>query len=217
MRRKFQEMKQVKLLSMADCNVLKLVSSYKNANTFVVEINEFDILMVDLGNYPIDELLKWISENNKNLIGLFLTHEHADHCYGVDLLKSKIEFTLYCSEKCDINMRDPKQNFSRYIEDFESFGIQSEAVVIKEGQTLNFNGFEILIMETPGHSPGSICLFAKNIAFTGDSILNNVESPLSFPHSSKTEYQQSKINILKKLNSETKIYPGHGEPFFYKF
>lgn len=202
---------------MADCNVLQFVSSYKNANTFVVEINEFDILMVDLGNYPIDELLKWISENNKNLIGLFLTHEHADHCYGVDLLKSKIEFTLYCSEKCDINMRDPKQNFSRYIEDFESFGIQSEAVVIKEGQTLNFNGFEILIMETPGHSPGSICLFAENIAFTGDSILNNVESPLSFPHSSKTEYQQSKINILKKLNSETKIYPGHGEPFFYKF
>jgi hydroxyacylglutathione hydrolase len=202
---------------MADCNVLKLVSSYKNANTFVVEINEFDILIVDLGNYPIDELLKFISENNKNLVGLFLTHEHADHCYGVDLLKSKIEFTLYCSEKCDINMRDPKQNFSRYIEDFESFGIQSEAVVIKEGQTLNFNGFELLIMETPGHSPGSICLFAENIAFTGDSILNNVESPLSFPHSSKKEYQQSKINILKKLNFETKIYPGHGEPFFYKF
>ncbi len=217
MLRRFQETKQVKLLSMADCNVLKLVSSYKNANTFVVEINEFDILIVDLGNYPIDELLKFISENNKNLVGLFLTHEHADHCYGVDLLKSKIEFTLYCSEKCDINMRDPKQNFSRYIEDFESFGIQSEAVVIKEGQTLNFNGFELLIMETPGHSPGSICLFAENIAFTGDSILNNVESPLSFPHSSKKEYQQSKINILKKLNFETKIYPGHGEPFFYKF
>tara|TARA_R110000823_G_scaffold91159_31_gene201022 strand:+ start:433 stop:1041 length:609 start_codon:yes stop_codon:yes gene_type:complete len=202
---------------MADFKILKLVSSYKNANTFVVEINEFDILIVDLGNYPTDELLKWIAFNNKKVVGLFLTHEHADHCYGVDLLKSKIEFTLYCSEKCDINMRDPKQNFSRYIEDFETFSIQSEAVVVKEGQTLNFNGFEILIMETPGHSPGSICLFAENIAFTGDSILNNVESPLSFPHSSKTEYQQSKINILKKLNSETKIYPGHGEPFFYKF
>lgn len=217
MLRKFHETKQVKLLSMADFNVVKLVSSYKNANTFVVEINEFDIIIVDLGNYPIDELLKWISVNNKNLLGLFLTHEHADHCYGVDLLKSKIEFTLYCSEKCDINMRDPKQNFSRYIEDFETFSIQSEAVVIKEGQTLNFNGFEILVMETPGHSPGSICLFAENIAFTGDSILNNIESPLSFPHSSKKEYQHSKINILKKLNFETKIYPGHGEPFFYKF
>jgi hydroxyacylglutathione hydrolase len=217
MLRKFQETKQVKLLFMADFNVLKLVSSYKNANTFIVEINEFDILIVDLGNYPIDELLKWMSVNNKKLLGLFLTHEHADHCYGVDLLKSKIEFTLYCSEKCEINMRDPKQNFSRYIEDFETFSILSEAVVIKEGQTLNFNGFEILVMETPGHSPGSICLFAENIAFTGDSILNNVESPLSFPHSSKKEYQHSKINILKKLNFETKIYPGHGEPFFYKF
>jgi len=199
---------------MADFNVLKLVNSYKNSNTFIVEINESDVLIIDLGNYPADELLNWLIVNKKKLLGLFLTHEHADHCYGVDLLKSKIEFTLYCSEKCEINMRNPKQNLSRYIEDFETFGIQSEAVIIKNGQILNFNGFEIAIMETPGHSPGSICLFAENIAFTGDTLLNNVESPLNFPHSNKKEYQQSKKKIIKKLNSETKIYPGHGDSFF---
>jgi hydroxyacylglutathione hydrolase len=200
---------------MADFKILQLVSSYKKANTYIVEINEFDILIIDLGNYPTEELLKWISLNNKNLVGLFLTHEHADHCYGVDILKSKIDFTLYCSEKCEINMRNPKQNFSRYIEDFETFGIQSEAIIIRDGQTLNFNGFEIIIMETPGHSPGSICIFAKNTVFTGDTILNNVESPLIFPHSSKKDHLQSKNKINKKLNSETIIYPGHGEPFYY--
>lgn len=199
---------------MADYNVLQLVSSYKNANTFIVEINKIDVIIIDLGNYPTDELLKWLVANNKKIVGLFLTHEHADHCYGVNLLKSKIEFTLYCSRKCEINMRNPKQNFSRYIEEFETFGIECEAVILRDKQILNFNGFEIVIMETPGHSPGSICLFFNNIAFTGDTILNDIESPLSFPHSNKIDYKKSISKIIEKLNSQTKIYPGHGEPFY---
>lgn len=198
---------------MARFNIIQLVSSYKNANTFIIEINDSDILIIDLGNYPTNELINWIKTNNKNLIGLFLTHEHADHCYGVDALKKSIDFTLYCSEKCEVNMRNPKQNFSRYIEEFQTFGVQSEASIIKDGQILNFDGFKVTIMETPGHSPGGICLVGEKTIFTGDTLLNNVESPLSFPHSNKKEYQESKKKILELLTPQHKIYPGHGEPF----
>lgn len=199
---------------MAEFSVLKFINPYKNANTFIIEINEFDVLIIDLGNYPIDELVSWLNFHNKTILGLFLTHEHADHCCGVDALKSKIDFTLYCSEKCEVNIRNSKQNLSRYIEDFEIFGIQSKAIIINDSQVMNFSGFELTIMETPGHSPGSICIFAENMVFTGDTILNNVESPLSFPHSSKTEYEQSKKKIFENLKPHTKIYPGHGESFF---
>lgn len=198
---------------MTGFKVLRFVSSYKNANTFIIEINEFDVLIIDLGNYPIDKLVEWLTVHKKNVLGLILTHEHADHCYGVDALKSKVDFTLYCSEKCEINMRNPKQNFSRYIDDFDTFGVQTDAVIVKDNQVLNFNGFELTIFETPGHSPGSICLFAENMVFTGDTILNNVESPLSFPHSNKLDYKKSKKRIFEKLRSQTMIYPGHDEPF----
>lgn len=202
---------------MTTFKVLKLVSAYKNANTFIIEINEFDVLIIDLGNYPIDTLVEWLSAHNKNILGLLLTHEHADHCYGVDALKRKMDFTLYCSEKCEINMRNPKQNFSRYIDDFETFGVESEAVIIRDKEVLNFKGFELTIMETPGHSPGSICLFAEGMVFTGDTILNNVESPLSFPHSNKLDYEKSKKRIMENLQPQTKIYPGHDEPFLVDF
>lgn len=198
---------------MSEFKIVQFVSSYKNANTFIIEINEFDVLIIDLGNYPTDKLRDWLTAHKKNVLALILTHEHADHCYGVDALKSQIDFTLYCSKKCEMNMRDPKQNFSRYIEDFETFGVQSEAVIIRDSQVLNFKGFELTILETPGHSPGSICLFSENIVFTGDTILNNVESPLSFPHSNKRDYDQSKLRIIEKLTPSTIIYPGHDEPF----
>lgn len=193
--------------------VLNFVNSYKKANTYIIELNELDILIIDLGNYPITKLVEWITLHKKNVRGLILTHEHADHCYGVDSLRSRIEFTLFCSEKCEVNMRNPIQNLSRYIEEFETFGVQTEATIIKEGQVINFDGFYITVMETPGHSPGSICLLANNIAFTGDTLLNGVESPLSFPHSDKKEYQISKNRLLDTLTPQIKIYPGHGVPF----
>ena len=199
---------------MATFNVIQLVSPYKKANTYIVEVNSCDVFIIDIGNYPIIELVKWLKVNNKKLIGLFLTHEHADHCYGVDHLKAELDFTLYCSKKCETNMRTPKQNLSRYIEEFNTFGVDSEATIITDGQVLNFNDFEITIIETPGHSPGGICIIMDDIIFTGDTLLNNVKSPLCFPHSDKKDFQESEKKILKYLTAKTKIYPGHGDPFY---
>lgn len=194
--------------------ILRFVNPYKNANTFVVEINESDVVIIDLGNLSTTEFVKWLKHHNKNILGLILTHEHADHCYGVDALKKQYDFTLYCSEKCEINMRNPKQNYSRYIEDFETFGVQSDAVIVNDNEVLNFNEFELRVMETPGHSPGSICLFSERMVFTGDTILNNTRTPLSFPHSNKLDYETSKKRIFESLKPNAKIYPGHDEPFF---
>ena len=198
-------------------NVVRFENPYKKANTYIIEAGNCEVIIVDLGNYPIADLLKWLKTNNKELIGLFLTHEHLDHCYGVDLLKAKLEFTLYCSAMCEINMRNSKQNFSRYIEEFETFVVKSDATVIKDGQILSIGNVEVKIIETPGHSPGSICILIDEIIFTGDTLLNNVKTTLNFTHSSKKDFQKSRKKILKYLTSNTKIYPGHGTPFKIKF
>ena len=198
---------------MGDFNVIRFVNPYKNSNTFVVEINRHDIVVIDFGNYPLNDFLIWLTENNKNILGLILTHEHADHCYGVDSLRSRVNFPIYCSEECDLNMRDPKRNYSRYIEDFETFGVLSEAIVVRHGQVLNFKNFTIKVIETPGHSPGSICLVGNKIIFTGDTILNNAKSPMSFPNSSKIDYQISLENIRKEVDQDFTFFPGHGDVF----
>jgi hydroxyacylglutathione hydrolase len=201
---------------MINYKITKFVNPYKNANTFVIELNNNDIVIVDFGNYPINDFVDWITQNEKKIIGLVLTHEHADHCFGVDQLKSRFDFKLYCSEKCEINMRNPKQNYSRYIDDFESFGVQSMAEIVKDGQILNFKGYELIVIETPGHSPGGICLVGCDNIFTGDTILNNVKSPLCFPHSNKLDYINSLNKILGHTNLNSKLFPGHGEPVEFK-
>ena len=192
------------------------VNPYKKSNNYAIEINEQDLVLVDFGNYSIEAFSQWIETKQKNIVALILTQEHAEHCNGVDELKKRFDFELYCSEKCETNMRNPKQNYSRYIEEFETFGVQSQATIVKDQQILNFKDFEIEVIETPGHSPGSICLFTEMGVFTGDTILNNVKSPLSFPHSNKKDFKKS-IEKLEILIEEGKtIYPGHDEKFLFR-
>jgi hydroxyacylglutathione hydrolase len=192
------------------------VNPYKKSNNHVIEINDREVVIIDFGNYPLDVFVKWILTNQKKIVALILTHEHADHCYGVDSLKKKFEFDLYCSKECEINMRNPKQNYSRYIEEFETFGVESPAIIIEDGQTLDFNGCKFQVIHTPGHSPGSICLLSDFGVFSGDTLLNDVKSPLSFPHSNKQDYQKS----LKRLNTSIEegkiIYPGHDLKYSFK-
>ena len=75
---------------------------------------------------------------------------------------------------------------------------------------------KIQILHTPGHTPGSICLYVENEAggatlFSGDTIFKNNIGRHDFSYSDKQALYDSLARILK-LPKDTVIYPGHGEP-----
>jgi glyoxylase-like metal-dependent hydrolase (beta-lactamase superfamily II) len=79
------------------------------------------------------------------------------------------------------------------------------------GETLDLGGRKLQIIHTPGHSPGSICIYEqeKGHLFTGDTLYKgtlymNYEStdPVAFAHS---------IHTLASLNPVAQIFPGHHE------
>ena len=76
-------MNLVKLFLMEESKILQLVSPYKKANTYIIDVGNSEVVIIDLGNYSISELVKWLKNNNKTLIGLILTHEHSDHTSGL--------------------------------------------------------------------------------------------------------------------------------------
>jgi hydroxyacylglutathione hydrolase len=74
---------------------------------------------------------------------------------------------------------------------------------------------KLTLLPTPGHSPGSACIIIGNAIFTGDTILNDLKSPLTFPHSNRRQYAASIQKILSLLKPGMTIYPGHGEPYVF--
>lgn len=69
----------------------------------------------------------------------------------------------------------------------------------------------ITVIATPGHSPGSICLSAGDLLFTGDTLFKGSVGRTDFPDSSAKELQLS-LHKLDNLPAATRVLPGHEGP-----
>ena len=96
------------------------------------------------------------------------------------------------------------------------FGIIGKAsppadVILDEGQVLTLGQIELQVLHTPGHSPGSICLYSEDegVLFDGDVLFNMGMGRYDLPGGSYSVLMES-IQRLLALPDETTVYPGHG-------
>ncbi len=84
--------------------------------------------------------------------------------------------------------------------------------ILKEGDKLNPDKLDLEVIHTPGHSPGSICLYDKKrkILFSGDTLFSDGVGRTDIAGGDPKELESS-LQRLLKLDVEN-ILPGHGEP-----
>lgn len=196
--------------------VNRLISSYHNSNTYIIETEgDNKVVLIDPGDPDISALRSELKNLGKEIRAILLTHEHADHCAGVQFLEKEYTFDLFCTAGCKINMADKKQNFSFYIDIINEFEIDTPAEAILDDEEFSIGELYIRFIHTPGHSPGSAVIQTENLIFTGDTFLNNLPTPLTFPHSNRQEYFASVEKLRAVLKPGMMIFPGHGESFTF--
>jgi glyoxylase-like metal-dependent hydrolase (beta-lactamase superfamily II) len=84
-------------------------------------------------------------------------------------------------------------------------------ISLHDGDVLEVGEFTFKVLHTPGHSPGSICLFEAVAAavFTGDTLSRHTASRTNFPGGSLDQLCKS-YTRLAALPDRTRVYPGHG-------
>lgn len=84
---------------------------------------------------------------------------------------------------------------------------------LADGDRLSVGGVDILVLHTPGHTMGSVCLWIseEEILFTGDTLLKGGAGYLERPESDATALATS-IRRIAEFPSATTLYPGHGAP-----
>jgi glyoxylase-like metal-dependent hydrolase (beta-lactamase superfamily II) len=82
-------------------------------------------------------------------------------------------------------------------------------ILLHEGSYITFGDITLRVIETPGHSFGSIVLLGETEVFTGDTLFAGSIGRTDFPASSDREMQLS-LRKLRSLPDYFVVYPGHG-------
>lgn len=171
-----------------------------NCNSYLIE-GPFRIL-IDPGHQHLFQGLRDSLESmNMGLqdIGLVIgTHMHPDHIEAVQSFSSLPTMAAIGEEE----YRYFKENLSRPPRvRFDFF--------LTEG-SLKAGGVELEIIPTPGHSPGSICIYwpYRKALFAGDVIFEQGVGRTDLPGGSGSQLKES-IKRLSSLDIEF-LLPGHG-------
>ncbi len=151
---------------------------------------------------------KILSENQFEIKLIFITHSHWDHIADAAKLKETFHVPLYVHPDDAENLKQPGSDKLPLFFPIESVEVDG---FLKEGEIFHVGSLEFHVIETPGHSPGGICLYLpkEKILFSGDTLFQGTIGRVNFPTSSPKKMWES-LKRLAKLPKETKVYPGHG-------
>jgi len=141
---------------------------------------------------------------------IVLTHCHHDHSGAAPELKAATGARLLLSEKEVGAVGDDLASVA-YL-----FGQQAPSYqvdqTLKEGMVLDTGEWKLEVMETPGHSQGSLCLYEPRakVLFSGDTVFPDGNIGRTDMYGGSTSDLVASIERLTGLDVEI-MYPGHME------
>ena len=123
---------------------------------------------------------------------IVLTHGHRNHAGAKDQVKEAVGGVTAMS----------LQDATGYLRSAERY--------LQDGDLLPFGDFELEVLATPGHSPGSLCFKVGNHLFSGDTLRQGDIGPTNLPDQDLARQLTSVLSRLLTLPENTVVYPGHG-------
>lgn len=174
-----------------------------------------DAIVVDPGMMQRQEQEHFdffVSSHNLKITKIILTHIHIDHVLGASSVKEKYGSSIEFHASDDFLLSAMPQQihmFGLHI-DYKPFVADR---YLSEGDTLLLNGEKIKVIETPGHSLGSISLYApsSNAIIVGDAVFKLSIGRTDLPGGNYSQLIGSINEKIMTLPGDTVIYPGHGD------
>ena len=148
--------------------------------------------IIDPGYEP-KKFIDYIEDEGLKLLGIILTHHHYDHVGGAARIRDYFGVPVMMHEKDALVY---KGTVDRQFSD---------------GDVLNLDGETLQILNTPGHTWGSICILSEKskVVFTGDTIFDADLGRTDLADGSPQCMEESCRSIIDKWSNEYTIYPGH--------
>ena len=138
---------------------------------------------------------------------LINTHGHFDHILSDDIIRKKYNIPLAIHKDDVVFLSDINKNASYIIG--KSVKINNPEIIFEKEQSYQTSFCKYSILNTPGHTPGSVCVLIDNDLFSGDTLFAGSIGRTDFPCSSPSAMKQS-LQKIKQLDKNMQVYPGHG-------
>ena len=185
------------------------------ANAYIVgpEAGE-EAMIIDPGAEP-ERVIAAVEDRRVEKI--VLTHGHYDHIAALKEVAERFSGAEIIAGAAELALLDdPLTNLSGFMGN--PIRVTEVARAVKEGDEIPLGPLVFKVLDTPGHTAGSICLYlnddgtGKPAVFTGDTLFPGSVGRTDFPGGSMDALMSAIRAKLLPLPDDCVVYSGHGEP-----
>jgi glyoxylase-like metal-dependent hydrolase (beta-lactamase superfamily II) len=156
--------------------------------------------------YDTGAILDVASADDMTITGVLATHYHADHVGG-NMMGYQLHGVAELLEQVSVpvHVQAPEAQFVTKVTGVGDDHLVSHA----SGDIVTVGAFEIELIHTPGHTPGSQCFLVHNHLVSGDTLFLDGCGRTDLPGGSPEELYRSLTDRLAKVPDDAVLYPGH--------
>lgn len=178
-----------------------------DTNCYIVWDDNRVAMVID----PADEsekILSVIQSEDLSVAAVVLTHVHFDHLLAAEEVCAATGAPLCIGRGDEDALFDPIRNLSGVFQMCAPVCLKADKF-LSDGDVLAVGDLFFTVLETPGHTPGSICLMGKGVLFSGDTLFYDSIGRVDFPGGDVPAMLES-LRRLMALPEDLRVYSGHG-------
>ncbi len=160
----------------------------------------------------MQEVLDYITANGLKLTMILLTHGHIDHIAGIHEVVPYVGNNIYIGSNDAYMLRNPAGRLQSLL-GVHCTGL-NDFQEVQEGRIIDFPGYTIKVMETPGHTEGSVCYMIEDrnrhkVLISGDTLFAQSVGRTDLDGGDQLKLEAS-LQRLDTLPDNLHVMPGHG-------
>lgn len=187
--------------------IKRLVAGAFESNCYIVGSEATkEGLIIDAGA-DARQIMREVKKSGLTIKLIVITHAHIDHIGVLKEIKQSTGAPVAIHSADAPRLQHPREEKPLGF----PFQVPPPADrLLAGGDSIDVGDIHLLVLHTPGHSPGSICLLGSGVVFTGDTLFNYGIGRSDFPGGSYSQLLTSIHTKLMILPDATVAYPGHG-------